>query len=60
MSFLKASFYTLCGCLMVLFHREGHEVLMSWTFIVWIFPLAWDLAKAMTPYHSTKKGTSRH
>ncbi len=56
MNFAKVMFYTICGSLLVLFYRDGHQVLMNWTFVIWIFAAAWDLAKTLTPY---KKASSR-
>lgn len=56
MQFLKAAFYTTCGCLLVLFYREGHQVLMNWTLMVWLPFMAWDLVQTLTPY---KKSVSR-
>lgn len=56
MQFIKGLFYAGCGCLMTIFYREGMEVAMSWTFMIWLPFLAHDLAEAITPY-PTKKAT---
>jgi hypothetical protein len=56
MKFVKALFYTAVGSLMTIFYREGMEVAMSWTFMIWLPFIAHDLAEAITPY-STKKAT---
>jgi len=41
---------------MTIFYREGMEVAMSWTFMIWLPFIAHDLAEAITPY-PTKKST---
>lgn len=56
MRFLKGIFYVGCGCLMTIFYREGMEVAMSWTFMIWLPFIAHDLAETITPY-PTKKAT---
>ena len=56
MKFVKALFYTAVGSLMTIFYREGMEVAMSWTFMIWLPFIAHDLAEAITPY-PTKKST---
>lgn len=56
MKFVKALFYTAVGSLMTIFYREGMEVAMSWTFMIWLPFIAHDLAEAITPY-PTKKAT---
>lgn len=56
MQFLKGIFYVSCGCLMTIFYREGMEVAMSWTFMIWLPFIAHDLAETITPY-PTKKAT---
>lgn len=56
MKFIKALFYTGIGSLMTIFCREGMEVAMSWTFMIWLPFIAHDLAEAITPY-PTKKAT---
>lgn len=55
MDFLKGIFYLACGCLMAIFYYEGHPILMNWMFVVWLPFLAWDLAKAITPYQKAQK-----
>lgn len=57
MKFVKALFYTAVGSLMTIFYREGMEVAMSWTFMLWLPFIAHDLAEAITP-HPTKKSDS--
>ena len=49
MQFLKGIFYVGCGCLMTIFYREGMEVAMSWTFMIWLPFIAHDLAETITP-----------
>lgn len=56
MKFVKALFYTAVGSLMTVFYREGMEVAMSWTFMIWLPFIAHDLAEAITPF-PTKKVT---
>ena len=56
MQFLKGLFYAGCGCLMTIFYREGMEVAMSRTFMIWLPFIAHDLAETITPY-PTKKAT---
>lgn len=56
MQFIKGLFYAGCGCLMTIFYREGMEVAMSWTFMIWLPFIAHDLAEAITPC-PTKKAT---
>ncbi len=56
MQFIKGLFYAGCGCLMTIFYREGMEIAMSWTFVIWLPFIAHDLAEAITPY-PTKKVT---
>ena len=41
---------------MTIFYREGMEVAMSWTFMIWLPFIAHDLAEAITP-RPTKKAT---
>ena len=41
MKLLKGAFYTTCGCLMTLFYREGMEVAMNWTFIIWLVAVSY-------------------
>lgn len=60
MNLLKSIFYTTCGCLFVYFYREGMQVAMNWTFLIWVPVMAWEFANWLTPYKDTKKGTSRH
>lgn len=57
MKFIKALFYTGIGSLMTIFYREGMEVAMSWTFMIWLPFIAHDLAETITPY-PTKKSDS--
>lgn len=59
MGLLKGAFFTACGALLVLFYREGHPILMNWTFVIWTLTIAWEFAKALTPYESTKKENQR-
>lgn len=56
MKFIKALFYTGIGSLMTIFYREGMEVAMSWTFMIWLPFIAHDFAEAITPF-PTKKAT---
>lgn len=56
MQFIKGIFYVACGCLMTIFYREGMEIAMSWTFMIWLPFIAHDLAEAITP-RPTKKST---
>ena len=55
MQFIKGLFYAGCGCLMTIFYREGMEIAMSWTFVIWLPFIAHDLAEAITPYPTKKK-----
>lgn len=54
MQFIKGLFYAGCGCLMTIFYREGMEIAMSWTFMIWLPFIAHDLAEAITPYQIKK------
>ena len=56
MQFIKGIFYVACGCLMTIFYREGMEIAMSWTFMIWLPFIAHDLTEAITP-RPTKKST---
>ncbi|MCZ3746530.1 hypothetical protein L2520_03715 [Limosilactobacillus vaginalis] len=59
MKLLKGAFYTTCGCLMTLFYREGMEVAMNWTFIIWLVVFAYGLSYTITPYKkATGAGTT--
>lgn len=59
MNLLKSIFYTTCGCLFVYFYREGMQVAMNWTFLIWLPVVAWELANWLTPFKSTKKENQR-
>lgn len=55
MNLLKSIFYTTCGCLFVYFYKEGMQVAMNWTFVIWVPVMAWDFANWLTPYQKTQK-----
>lgn len=55
MDFLKGIFYLACGCLMTICYYTGHQILMNWLFAICLPFVAWDLAKAITPYQKAQK-----
>lgn len=75
MNLLRDMFHLTAGVLLTIFYREGMQVAMNWTFVIWTIVAAYDLTMWLSDgKHSfikdiindffadedTKKGTSRH